>query len=73
LAHELQRRCEIPEIWAINIVNGYGGKDYVAILEHKRKGGVKESDKDKEYLEWIAQKEDKERLEKIMLKDEMDN
>lgn len=63
----------ILEIWEITIVNGYGGKDYLAILEHKRKGGVKDSDKDIENLEWIAQKEDKECLEKMMLKDEMDN
>lgn len=47
LAKELQHRCGILEIWAINIVNGYGGKDYVAILDYKKKVGAKDTDKDK--------------------------
>ena len=72
LVQELQKRCGIPELWAINIVNGSGGRDYIAILNHKKKGGSVENEKNKEYLEWLAQKEEQDRIEQIMLKEELD-
>ena len=31
LGHELQSKCNIPQIWALNIVNGYYIQDYLAI------------------------------------------
>lgn len=42
-------------------MNGHGGKDYVAILEHMKGGRLMDTDKDKE------------RLEQMILNDEMDN
>ena len=73
LVKELQNRCGISEIWALNIINGHGIKDYLAILEHQKKGGKGTSEDDKEYLEWLAQKEDKERMEQMLLNDFMDD
>ena len=32
LSGQLQQKCDIPEIWALNIVNGYYMQDYLASL-----------------------------------------
>lgn len=37
LREELQNRCGIPEIWALNIINGYYCKDYIALIEYKKR------------------------------------
>lgn len=64
LKRELQNRCGIPEVWALNIINGHHAGDYLAILK-KRKEDLKKkgkpqkekySDED-DFLEWQAQKE----------------
>ena len=73
LDQELQKRCGIPELWAINIVNGSRGRDYIAILNYKKKGGSVENEKNKEYLEWLAQKEEQDRMEQMMLREEQEN
>ena len=73
LVKELMERCGISELWALNIINGYNVSNYIAIVEHKKTGGVEKSEKDKEYLEWLAQKEDKEKMDQMILDDLMDD
>lgn len=73
LVKERMERCGISELWALNIVNGYNARNYVSIVEHKKNGGNEKSEKDKEYLEWLAQKEDKEKMEQMVIDDLMDD
>ena len=62
LCRELIERCDITETQAINILNGYYVNDYVAYYDRIRDPqGVADDDHGdtKEYLEWLAQKEEK--------------
>ena len=64
LCKELRERFDITETQAINILNGYHINEYVAFHERLQSGGadsVGENDDSKEYLEWLAIKEDKKR------------
>lgn len=63
LCKELKERCDLTETQAINILNGYHIKEYVAFHERLQAGGAEQTgDKDDiEYLEWLAAKEDKKR------------
>ncbi len=73
LAEELMNRCGIPELWAFNIVNGHNTQDYISIVEYMKNGGEKKKPVDKdemEYYEWLAEKEDKERIERMIEIDE---
>ena len=48
LSVQLQQKCDIPEIWALNIVNGYHMQDYLAACAY----GQKETDlKEEEFME----------------------
>lgn len=73
LREELQNRCGIPEIWALNIINGYYCKDYIALIEYKKKGGeIKENRKDgQEYLEWLSEKESEDQIKEMLRRDEL--
>jgi hypothetical protein len=64
LSNELVDRCGITEVQAINILNGYFIKDYVAIQERLRNGDMShnKTDDSREYLEWLAEKEAKENM-----------
>lgn len=58
LVHELMDRCGIPEIWAINILNGIHIKDYLKAIEMQAVRAEKVGDEGKrEFLEWQAEKE----------------
>ena len=62
LCKELKERCDLTETQAINILNGYHIKEYVAFHEKLQAGGVEQTgsnDETKEYLEWLAKKEDR--------------
>lgn len=57
---ELQELCGISEIWAINIINGHHVDAYLSILAKKNKGeSTVIYDKDNDFLEWLAEKEEK--------------
>ena len=73
LREELQNRCGIPEIWALNIINGYYCKDYIAFIEYEKKGGeIKENRKDEqEYLEWLSEKESDNQIKEMLRRDEL--
>lgn len=59
LGHELQSRCNIPQIWALNIVNGYYIQDYLAIQEYQKREIDIETEKQKQkYFEELLQEED---------------
>ncbi len=67
LREELQYRCDISELDALNIINGYGVGDYVhkynkirAILEGTYTETAEKQTYTTEYLEWLAEKEEKE-------------
>ena len=70
LGKELAAKCGITELQAINILNGNHIKDYVHIYQHpvEPSNGKKKSE-DKEYLEWLAEKESKEK-DKARFEDE---
>ena len=62
ICKELKERCDITETQAINILNGYHINEYVAFHERLQAGGAEQTtsnDDTKEYLEWLAKKEDK--------------
>ena len=61
LCRELKERCDITETQAINILNGYHIKEYVAFHERLQAGGAEQSSgkDDIEYLEWLAEKEER--------------
>lgn len=62
LGKELASRCGITELQAINILNGNHIKDYVQIYQHPvEPSNGKKKGEDSEYLEWLAEKETKER------------
>lgn len=68
---ELQERCGIPEIWAVNIINGIHAKNYIAIIEYRKNNAFhKNSEEKRELLEWQAEKEEKRHIEKMMKEDE---
>ena len=54
-------RCDITELQAINILNGVHANDYVRIYEHMRNPDRMsgKSDEQREYLEWLAEKEER--------------
>lgn len=56
LQKELQIKCDITELQAINILNGYHAMDYVMLYERMRNHDMIEVI-DPEYLEWLALKE----------------
>ena len=51
----------MTELQAINILNGFHTNDYVNIYEHIRDpdSGNRKDDERREYLEWLAEKEDR--------------
>jgi len=53
LQKELQYRCDITELEAINIINGYHAADYVLNYEKMRNHTLVEV-VDPNYLEWLA-------------------
>lgn len=60
LCKELKERCDITETQAINIMNGYHINEYIAFHEKLQAGGADWlSGDDIEYLEWIAEKEER--------------
>ena len=63
----------MPEIWALNIINGYYCKDYIALIEYEKKGGeIKENRKDEqEYLEWLYEKESENQIKEMLRRDEL--
>lgn len=61
LQMELQQRCDITELQAINIVNGYNASDYVVYYERMKNHKDNEV-ADAEYLEWLAHKINSEHL-----------
>ena len=67
------QRCDITEVQAINILNGFHVNEYVAIYDCMRNPErIKNRNDDrKEYLQWLAEKEDKkDRLDDYSLLDE---
>ena len=56
---ELQHRCDITEIQATNMLNGFYARDYVGYYERMRNHTLYKTEKlvDLEYLEWLAEKE----------------
>ena len=73
LCYELKERCDITELQAINILNGYFISEYVSIYERMRNPeNIKyKSDDKREYLEWLARQEDKHNgLDDYILMDE---
>lgn len=68
---ELQNKCGIPEIWAINIINGYNAGNYLAIIDSRKNGTVlKDSEEKREFLEWQARKEEIDRIQALIQEDE---
>lgn len=58
--HELQSKCNIPQIWALNIVNGYYIQDYLAIHEYRKREIDFETEKqNRKYYEELLQEEDR--------------
>lgn len=69
LVKELQERCGIPEVWALNITNGYRINDYVFLAKLGQTGEYQDVDYD--YVEWLAEKEEAEQAKKQVVLDEM--
>ena len=64
LCRELKDRCDLTETQAINILNGYHINEYIAYHDQlKNRGDIstESNDDTKEYLEWLAAKDDKKR------------
>lgn len=66
LRMELQHRCDISELDALNIINGFNAGDCVnkynrirAILEGTYTTSTEKQTYTADYLEWLAEKEDK--------------
>lgn len=61
LCHELMQRCDITEVQAINIINGFHVNEYVAIYDcMKNPERIKNRNDDRiEYLQWLSEKGDK--------------
>ena len=63
---ELQEKCDITEIEAINILNGYHHKEYVRQYDHLRAyldGDLSEPlyNHDPKYIAWLEENEDNDR------------
>ena len=57
---ELQTRCGITEIQALNILRGYHIKDYLQFYSKEENSKTKDatnSELNKEFLEWLAKKD----------------
>ena len=63
LCRQLVDRCDVTEVQAINILNGLHMNEYVAMYERMRDscGSVSGTDDKREYLEWLAEKEENDR------------
>jgi len=86
LTREFQEKYQIPEIWAANIINGRNTRDYIAIqiarekkereeMENPKKSieqKIKDLD-DWEYLEELAEAEERKNLSSLILLDERKN
>lgn len=62
LCKELKERFDLTEVQAINILNGYHINEYVAFHERLKQVGAEQyssNDDNIEYLEWLAEKEEK--------------
>lgn len=74
LVKELQLRCGISELWALNVINGYHARDYIAIIEFFRNGKNDKVDPEQiEYLKWLEEKEEREKMERLLLQDEIND
>lgn len=80
LRTELQHRCDISELDALNIINGFNIGDCVnkynrirAILEGTYTASTEKQTYTAEYLEWLAEKEDKDSSEYDEFKIEEDD
>ena len=60
---QLMDRCDVTEVQAINILNGHHMNEYVAMYERMWNSGSSTSGNDdkREYLEWLAEKEENDR------------
>ncbi|MBQ0027511.1 MAG: hypothetical protein KBS96_02795 [Lachnospiraceae bacterium] len=56
LQRELEWKCDITPLEALNILNGYNSNDYVTRYVRMQNHTTIEIE-DPEYLEWLAQKE----------------
>ena len=56
LSGQLQQKCDIPEIWALNIVNGYYMQDYLAACAYRQKEtDSKEEEEKRRFIEELLQ------------------
>ena len=56
---QLQQKCDIPEIWALNIVNGYHMQDYLAACAYRQKEtDSKEEEEKHRFIEELLQEAD---------------
>lgn len=59
LSVQLQQKCDIPEIWALNIVNGYHMQDYLAACAYRQKEtDSKEEEEKHRFIEELLQEAD---------------
>lgn len=59
LSVQLQQKCDIPEIWALNIVNGYHMQDYLAACAYGQKEtDLKEEEEKQQFIEALLQEAD---------------
>ena len=59
LSGQLQQKCDIPEIWALNIVNGYYMQDYLAACAYRQKEtDSKEEEEKRRFIEELLQEAD---------------
>ena len=59
LSVQLQQKCDIPEIWALNIVNGYHMQDYLAACAYAQKEtDLKEEEEKRQFIEALLQEAD---------------
>lgn len=56
LQFELMERCDVTELQAINIINGFNICDYVDYYDRMR-NNIALKEVDSEYIEWLAQKD----------------
>lgn len=73
LREELQIRCGIPEIWALNIINGFYIKEYLAAITYEKSGTIDKQRRpdESEYLEWLEEKEVEQQIKEMVLRDEL--
>lgn len=59
LSVQLQQKCDIPEIWALNIVNGYHMQDYLAACAYRQKEtDSKEEEEKHRFIKELLQEAD---------------